>query len=450
MDEMKAGAESAGNPTDRRSGPAALRLAVGVVLLEFVASVSSFVSGTLLPLIEHDLSAAQQVQLLVTGGEIGMFTALPLSPWIVQRVPTARLMLAGLTLSVAGSVMSALSVDAWTFAGGRFVAGFAGGVLSVFGVTAAIRHLEDSLRVKVIAAMSAMWLIPAMVGPPAALALQHLIGWRLTLLVPIPLMLLARTFVITESGPRPGPRAETPPSLRAFLIPLGAAASVLLITSDLWYLTPVPVGLATIGYLSVMPTGTARLARGAPAALAALTLFGFGYFGANQLLTLLFTQSFGATLVQAGIALSATSIAWAFVGLFAPRFRTNPRIPSVGMGLAAVGTLLVSLLGFAGASWHTALCAWTLAGIGIGLSYPTLYLRATTPDDPGAVVMIAAAAVTAESFGALAGGTLGAGFVSLSAGLGIDRSAAWLCAFLGFAGVLAVAAIAAARTTHPH
>ncbi|KHL02482.1 hypothetical protein LK10_12505 [Sinomonas humi] len=425
------------------TGSAALRLAVGVVLLEFVASVSSFVAGTLLPLIEHDLTAAHQVQLLVTGGEIGMFAALPLSAWIVQRIPPARLMLAGLALSVIGSATSALSVDAWMFAGGRFIAGVAGGVLSVFGVTAAIHHLEDGLRAKVVAAMSAMWLIPSLVGPPATLALQHFIGWRLTLLAPIPLMLLARAFLLV--GAR-STSERVAPSSRAFLIPLGVTASVLLVGSEWWYLAPLALGAATVGYFALMPAGTAQMARGAPAAFAGLTLFGFGYFGANSLTTLLFTQSFGATLLQAGIALSTTSIAWAIVAPLAPRLRMLRHAPSIGMGTAATGTMLVSLLGLAGASWLAALCAWTLTGIGIGLSYPTHYLRATTAHTPAAAAQLATAAVTTESFGALAGATLGAGFGSLSTELGIGRGTAWLWAFSGFAMVLAFAAIAAART----
>ncbi len=427
----------------RLTGAAALRLAVGVVLLEFVASVSSFVAGALLPLIEHDLSAAHQVQLLVTGGEIGMFSALPLSPWIVQRIPPARLMLAGLVLSVIGAVTSAVSSDAWTFAAGRLVAGFAGGVLSVFGATAAIRHLEDALRVRVVAAMSAMWLIPALVGPPATLALQHLVGWRLTLLAPIPLMLIARVLLLASTETRAQRRER--PSPRAFLIPLGVAASVLLIDSEWWYLAPLALGAAAAGLFAVLPAGTGRLARGSPAALAGLTLFGFGYFGANSVVTLLFTQSLGATLPQAGIALSATSVAWALVGPLASRLRAAPCTCSIGFGVAAGGTLLVSLFGLAGESWVASLCAWTATGLGVGLSYPTLYLHATTVHDPAAAARVATAAVTAESFGALAGGALGAGFGSLSAELGVDRGAAWLWAFLGFAVVLAAAALAAAR-----
>lgn len=427
------------------AGSSALRLAIGVVLLEFVASVSSFVAGTLLPVIERDLSAQHQVQLLVTGGQIGMFVALPLSPWIVRRFPAGHVMLLGLIASVIGSVTSAASSNAWMFAGGRFVTGFAGGVLSVFGVAAAIRHLDDGLRIKVLAAMSAMWLIPATVGPTATIALQHIFGWRLTLLAPVPLMLIARALLIARAKARSLPRREGP-SWIAFLIPIGVTASVVLMESAWWYLAPFTLAIAAVGFFALMPAGTGRLARGTPSALAGLTLFGFGYFGANNLVTLLFTQSLGSTLFQAGIALSATSIAWALVGLLSPRFRTVRGIAPIGMGIAAAGTLLVALLGFAGASWVAVLPAWTLTGVGVGLSYPIVYLRATTPTDPSAAGQLATAAIATESFGALVGSTLGAGLGSLSKDLGLDRGVAWQLAFLAFAAILGISTLATARS----
>ncbi len=221
---------------EKLQGSAAFLLASGVVALEFASAVSTFVAGTLLPLIEHDLSAERQVPLLVSGSTIGMFTALPLASEIISRFSTGRVLSVGLLLSAAGSGIAASAANAWMFAGGHFLAGFSAGVLAVYGVSAAIRHLEDALRLKVIAAMSAMWILPATVGPSATLALEHVVGWRFALLSPLPLMLIGR-FLVLRTGPTSPPdSARKRPLVRTLLVPVGVASFVLLTNSAWWYL----------------------------------------------------------------------------------------------------------------------------------------------------------------------------------------------------------------------
>lgn len=428
-------------------GSRALMLAVGVVALELAAAVSTFVAGTLLPVIERDLSAQRQLPLLLAGGTIGMFTALPLSSRIIARFAPGQVLMVGLLMTGAGSGLAAAAPNAWVFGGGRFVTGFAGALLAVFGFSAATRHLEDSLRLKIVAAMSAMWILPATVGPSATLAVEHLAGWRFALLLPLPLIVLGRLLVVRAvpvEQPEPGPER---PLTYTLLVPLGVAAGVVLTQTGVWYLAPLALGVALVGFFALMPSGTARLSPVAPAALAGLTLFGFGYFGANSLVTLLFTQTFGTTLVQAGVALSGAPVAWALASLVATRMGPQGAPPVWGMGLAAASVAVMAVLGLGGGPWIPALVAWTLAGLGIGLSYPGLYVRATTGDVSITASQLATAAITTESFGGLVGSTVGGALGSLSSGMGLDRSAAWCWAFVGFAVFLAFAAVAANRST---
>ncbi len=430
-------------------GSAALLLASGVVVLEFASAISTFVAGTLLPVIEQDLAAQQQVPLLVAGTTVGMFTALPLSSRIISHFSPGRVLMAGLLLSLVGSAVAASAPTAWVFATGRFVAGFAGAIVAVYGVSAAIKHLEESLRLKVVAAMSAMWILPAMVGPSATIALEHLVGWRVALLAPVPLMVVGRVLVV-RSVPAQQPERETDrPLAKTLLVPIGVTAFVVITQSAWWYLSPVTLVVAMVGFFALMPEGTSRLKRGVPAGLAGLTLFGAGYFGANSLVTLLFTQTYDTTLAQAGLALSAAAIAWALASLIAPRLGAQGAPPLWGMTLAAVGVAVVGILGLTGGSWILALIAWTLAGLGIGLSYPGLYLRATTEDVSAGATQLATAVIMTEAFGGLIGSTAGASLGSLSGDLGIDRSDAWSWSFAGFAVVLAAAAVAASRSSSP-
>ncbi len=439
--------------TEARSGKlqgaAALQLAGGVVVLEFAAAVSTFVAGTLLPLIERDLRAQDQVQLLVAGTTIGMFTALPLASRVIHRFAPGRVLMAGLLLSGVGSAIAATAPNAWTFAGGRFLAGFAGALMAVYGISAAIEHLEDALRLKVVAAMSAMWILPATVGPSLTLALEHAFGWRIALLAPLPFMVVGRLIVVRTVPPkRTTPRRDRP-ILRTLLVPVGVTGFVVLTDSSRWQLAPIALVVAVVGFFALMPEGTARLRRGAPAALAALTLFGAGYFGANSLITLTFTQTFGTSLFQAGVALSVAPIAWALAAMFAPKLGAQGAPPVLGMGLATLGAGAVALLGLGGASWIGALVAWALVGLGVGLAYPAVYLRATTEDGSLTASQLATAAITTESFGGLLGSSAGGGFGSLASDLGLTRGDAWAWADLGFAALLLLASIAAVRTARP-
>ena len=52
---------------------------------------------------------------------------------------------------LGGAAVAATSGTAWQFALGQLAAGFASGLLAVFGVSSAIQHFDEALRVRVAA-----------------------------------------------------------------------------------------------------------------------------------------------------------------------------------------------------------------------------------------------------------------------------------------------------------
>ena len=402
---------------------AALRLAAGVVALEFAAAVSSFVSATLLPTVATALDARAHLGLLLAGPTLGLFVALPLAPAVLHRLGPRRTLAAGMVAYLAGAVLSATAVSAWVYAGGRFVGGLASGLLAVFGISAVIRELDERVRARVVAASSAMWILPAFVGPPGTLALEHAVGWRWALLAPVPIVLAGRFLVAGAVRTAPDEPAHRPVG-RTLLVPAGVA---LLLTTRSPVLLAAGAVVALAGVAGLLPAGTARLRSGAPAALAAMLLFGTGWFGADGLVTVLFTDGYGTSVGRAAIVLSAAPLAWAVTSLAVPR--TVP--PAVGLALAGAGVAVVA----ASASYGLGLVAWTLAGVGIGLAYPGLYLRCTPAGGPAAA--LATAVITAEGFGALLGSAAG-GVLASTAGL--------TPAYAAFAAVLVLAAFVATRS----
>ena len=402
---------------------AALRLAAGVVALEFAAAVSSFVSATLLPMVATALDARAHLGLLLAGPTLGLFVALPLAPAVLHRLGPRRTLAAGMVAYLAGAVLSATAVSAWVYAGGRFVGGLASGLLAVFGISAVIRELDEGVRARVVAVSSAMWILPAFVGPPGTLALEHTVGWRWALLAPVPIVLAGRFLVAGAVRTAPDEPAHRPVG-RTLLVPAGVA---LLLATRSPVLVAAGAVVALAGVAGLLPEGTARLRSGAPAALAAMLLFGTGWFGADGLVTVLFTDGYGTSVGRAAIVLSAAPLAWAVTSLAVPR--KVP--PAVGLALAAAGVAVVA----ASASYGLGLVAWTLAGVGIGLAYPGLYLRCTPAGGPA--TLLATAVITAEGFGALLGSAAG-GVLASTAGL--------TPAYAAFAAVLVLAAFVATRS----
>ncbi len=411
--------------------------------LEFASAVSRLLASTLLPVVVVDLDAREQLALLVAGSTLGLFVALPVAGRSVRLLGRSGVLGVGVLAYVGGLVLAATATRAWVFALGQFAGGLASGLLAIFGVSAAIRHLDEGLRVRVVAASSAMWIAPALIGPAATLGVEHLIGWRWTLLTPIPVVLIGRLLVARSLRDEPPEAGPSPPLGRTMLVPLGAAGIVFGTTC--WPVAAVGAVLAVIGVTAMLPSGTARLARGTPAALAAMTLFAIGYFGADSLITVLLTAGYHTGLARAAIVLGAAPLAWALTSLATSRFlsdTTKRWFPAVGLALSTLGVASVAIGTFVAPVFAVALLGWTLTGAGVGLAYPILYVLATTAGTSGLdAAGLAAAVITAEAFGALLGSAAGGAIGSHADAIGLGT------AYLVFTVSLAAAGYAATRST---
>ena len=421
-------------------------LAAGIVALEFAAAVASFVASTLLPTVSRDLHARDRLSLLVAGSTLGLFVALPLATRVVRRLGARGTLTVGLLGYVGGLVVAATARAPLAFAAGQFAGGLAGGLLAVFGVSSAIQHLDEALRARVVAASSAMWILPALVGPAATLALERLVGWRWTLLMPLPVVLAGRLLMARAAQPDVGEGGQDRPLGATLLVPVGVAALVLAGGQGSWWpLAAVGALLAFAGVARIMPAGMLRLRRGPPAALGAMLGFATGYFGADSLITVLLTDGYGTSLARAAVVLSAAPLAWAATSLLLQRRRS----PVTGLAMAATGVAVVGATLLVSTSFGVALVAWTATGVGVGLAYPSLYLLCTPAEGGFGAAELAAAVITAEAFGGLLGRAAGGTVVSLHAVAGLSRAGGLTAAYVLFAGFLFAAATAATRATRP-
>jgi MFS family permease len=416
--------------------------AAGVLLLEFSAALSVYVSAVTVPRVVGDLDAAGEYPLIVSGASVGLFLALALARRTVTRFGGAAVLGMGLVFTVAGAVVSASAPTAVAFALGRLSTGLGSGLLGVFGVSTVIATVPQHYRVRLVALTASVWILPEIVGPSLAVVAIHLVGWRWTLLLPVPLVLLARALVgraALQAADHVRDREESRSGgLRrpavAFLLPFGMAVFVFGSATALGSWALIGLGLAVVGALGLLPPGTVRAAPGPPRWLALLAVVSVGYFGADALLTSIATRADGIGLAWVSVALGAAAVGWALASMLQPRLTgvTGARASAVlrlGLGLMTSAAAVLVVLQLTGTvSGPLMLAIWPVAGVGMGFLYPAVYLRATTAEMRGplsgapAAAILATAVLVAESAGSVIGGALGSGVVDLAQRLGTSEA----------------------------
>lgn len=414
----------------KRSSAAAL--AVGIVVVEFATAVSRFVASTLLPVIAPDLDAREQLALLLAGSSLGLFVAIPLTGPALRKLGARGTLGVGVAGYLVGLIVSASAPLGWVFAVGQFISGSAGGLLALFGFSAAIKHLDDSTRTRVIAISASMWILPALIGPVATLGVEHLIGWRWALLAPVPAVLLGRLLIVRAvKDDDLGPASKRPVG-RMLLIPIGAAC--VMFGAEHLVLSVLGVVVSAVGLVAVLPRGTLKLHRGVPSALIAMMLFGLGYFGADSLITILLTDGFGVSLGKAAIVLSAAPLAWGLTSLIQAGLgfgNISSLLSQIGLTVAGISVITLAVGLEYWPSYSLALIAWALSGVGVGLAYPPLYVLASKPQAGGVGPSeLAVAVVTAEDFGGLMGRTVGGAISSFGGSSGLAIAYALFAASL--------------------
>ena len=172
--------------------------------------------------------------------------------------------------------------------------------------------------------------------------------------------------------------------------------------TQLWFdaLAGVCALLGVIAAGRLLPTGTTRLQRGRPAAVATLGVVTGAYFGASAVVTILAHDLLGFSVPQLGFLLLAGGLGWSVTGVFVGRS------PAVGVRYISRARWGASLL-TAGlvtmwiavaahlASTTTYIAAWTVAGVGMGLVYlDTINVIVEEPPAPDGISPVAAGTST--------------------------------------------------------
>jgi MFS family permease len=359
------------------------RPAFGVVLVVSVVAIEAMAVATVMPTAVRSLHGLGSYGWTFTGfflaDIVGMVDA---GRRCDLRGPRASLV-GGLTLFAAGLIVAASATDMAMFLAGRVLQGLGAGsaVVAVYVVVA--RAFPSVLQPPAFAAISAAWVLPALIGPVAAGAVAAALGWRWVFAGIAPLSALGALLLVpvVRALPSVAPARAAAPRLGLLGGVLLAAGLGVLQSAGShrnWVgalLLACGAALALTPLRRLLPAGSLRLARGLPAVITLRGVLTAAFFGAEAYLPLTLTRLHHGTPQVVGIPLTLGAIGWA-AGSWWQGHRAKDEhrteLLTAGFVLLSGGVAALTVLASRSTPLWAAAPIWAIAGAGMGLAMPTL------------------------------------------------------------------------------
>ena len=182
-----------------------LPVVVGVVALVTLAAFENRAVSTILPTVVRQLDGWALFG-ASTGATLVTFTvAMAWSGGWTDRAGPRPVLLWGMAAFVVAQVVSALAPTMAVFVAGRAASGAAEALIDTALMVLVAQALPEALRAKVFASFAAAWILPSLLGPSLAGAIDAVWGWRVVfvaplLVVPVALALLRPALRRTHAG----------------------------------------------------------------------------------------------------------------------------------------------------------------------------------------------------------------------------------------------------------
>ena len=363
---------------------------IGSILAVTIVAFQGLAQATVAPILADDIGGKDLYGWIFSAYIIPQIIGTVLGGIEVDRRSPAVVFGTFLAIFAAGCILAGAAPSIGWFFAGRALQGFGGGGLfaAVYAVITLAYH--DRLRPAMMAATSSAWIIPSLIGPAIAGFIAETFSWRWVFFALIPVLMAVAPMTLPayhkmhaargELEIKAGTRARL---AQAVVLALSTAAFLAGLELEPWYLAlPVCaaglVGLATM-LRRLMPPGffTAKPMLAGSIAIRALC---FGAFLVAETYMVFSLKEFGGvSATTAGLALTAGSLSWSAGSLLqAPWDRWTgsggrPIRVLVGVGsmIIGVGVMFGVLLTTRDLTLGVAIPAWVVAGLGIGLAYPT-------------------------------------------------------------------------------
>lgn len=403
------------------------RLALGLFLLEALAAVQILVVTTVMPAIVADLGGLHLYGWAFSAAGLATVITIPLTGQVVDRVGPLRPLAVMLGVFTTGTLVAGLAPNMPVLIVGRFLQGAGAGAQFAVGLGTIAKVFPEAHRPRIFALLAAAWILPGLLGPSYGALLASTIGWRWAFITVLPLLAGAAWLVLHEMSAVKIPRGEGKrlDVRRPLQLSVGSGAVLAGLTDLSIWSVPLVLGgvaLAAPAMIGLVSRGTPVGRAGLPVALLSGFLLSLAFFGVDGFVPLLLTRVRGRTVAEASLVVTLATVGWSAGTWWQSRIVgrvSNPRLIiggaiAIGMGTIGVASGLVS------APLVLPYAAWTLAGLGMGVVYPTVYLATMSRAAPGSEGSAVALMLLVDSLGSSAGTGLGGSAVAIVASMDVS------------------------------
>ena len=361
-------------------------LTIGLVLTVSMAAFEALAVATILPETVREIGGLEWYGWAFTGFMLSNLVGIPLAGEAADRRGPVMPFVAGVASFAAGLLVAGVASSMQVLVAGRVLQGVGVAALSSVAYVAVARAYPADEQPRMMAMLASAWVLPGLFGPAIATGVAVQFGWRFVFLGLAPATLLAGALALVGLRglglPAEAPHSSASTRVRdASLLALGVTLTLFGVRREgvataLLLLLP-GLALASFALLRLLPPGTWRARAGLPAAIAVLALVNFAFFAVEAFLPLALMELRGGDTGLVAAALTAGTLAWTSGSWL--QARATGRMPRRRLLRAGLALLL---LGIAGASavlspavtpW-SAVGAWAIAGLGIGIAYPVTTL----------------------------------------------------------------------------
>src|SRR6204780_3717444 len=362
--------------------PAYRSLAVGLGLAVTFVAFEALAVATILPVVGRHLGDLRLYGWVFSTFLLAILIGIVIAGTLADRVPVGRLMLAGLALFALGLIIGGTAPTMLVLVAGRAVQGLGAGVVPAVAYVAISRCYAEESRPRMFAVLSTAWVVPGLIGQVIAALVAAAVGWRWVFLGLLPLVAAAGVLVVRalrHVPPPANPGTAAVPYLAVLGVVAGAGAALAALSSGV-ALAAAAGGIAGGALLAVSmrrltPPRYLSARPGLAATILSRSLLSCCFFAGDAYVPYAIVTVRHAPTALAALALTASTLTWTAgswvqarcIARWGPRRLVRPGECLVAIGL---GAMCVALLPSVPPALAIAACA--LAGAGIGTAYAPL------------------------------------------------------------------------------
>jgi MFS family permease len=386
-------------------------ISIGALMSVTVVAFQALGVGTVMPAVAGDLGGLERYGWAFSAFMIASLIGSVAAGQDADRAGPARAYVGAIASFTAGSVLAA-TAGSWTLLlAGRALEGLGAGALGVVTYASASRVYPREMYGRMLALLSAAWVLPSLVGPAFAGLVADQLSWRWVFVLLLPFLPVAVLLTLPALRALTHPEALPAPRRLPQALALAAGTGLFLGALELDGVPAVALAfggaaVALPSLRSLLPAGTLRAARGLPSGIAVRGLLAVAFLGCDAFLPLALTELRGFSVAQAGLVISAASLSWSLGSFLQARLdrhdagRGRPRRVLAGLAVLLCGIVAMSAGALSDAvPVAVAIAGWAVAGLGIGIGYPSVAAIVLSQAPGGEEGSVSAALQLVETIG---------------------------------------------------